>query len=65
MAFIPTNSVIGVKVKLVRDVQVAKGTFTKGHVMKITGFTERGYDLVDSDGNDLLECRRDNFEVID
>jgi hypothetical protein len=64
MAFIPTNPIIGAKVKLVHDVRVMKGVFTKGHVMKITGFAERGYDLADVDGNTLLECPRDNFEVI-
>jgi hypothetical protein len=56
---------IGDKVRLVRDVSVIAGTFTKGHIMEITDCADRrGWDLADEDGNRLLETQSDNFELV-
>lgn len=54
MAFIP-KTLIGKRVILLLDVEVLSGTFEKGTEMTITGCTERGYDLIDDEGNKLLE----------
>jgi len=60
--FIPNEK--PTRVKLLKDCQIMAGTFTKGHIFKVTSQTERGYDLIDADGNELLECASTNFKVI-
>ena len=63
--FIPHNSKIGTQVQLLEDVSTCSGTFTKGHILTITGETERGYDLEDADGNRILEAGFSRFVEVD
>ena len=55
MVFKRSGFEIGDRVRLTRDCEVIKGTFTTGHEFKIVGVTERGYDLIDDNGEELIE----------
>lgn len=58
MAFIPSGKKgikVGDRVRLVQDVEVGKGTFTKGHEFTVVSIGWRGPDLMDDDGNELIE----------
>lgn len=54
--FIPNKSLkIGDRIVIKEDLQVLAGIFTRGHEFTITDITERGPDLMDDDGNVVLE----------
>lgn len=55
MTFIPNKGSVGSTVVLTKDVRVLKGTFQAGTVMTVTGLSNRGLDMVDGEGNILLE----------
>ena len=57
---------IGDKIILKEDVSTMAGTFSEGSELKITGFSDRGMDLVDGDGNKIIEFGRLNeqYELI-
>lgn len=46
---------IGTRVRLTRDVDVLSGRFEQGTIMTVTGHGDRGLDLVDDQGNRLIE----------
>jgi len=54
--FVSSNPRVGDKVRLTRDVEVVVGTFYKDSEFTINSFGSRGPNLVDEDGEDLLEC---------
>lgn len=53
MVFIPKSFKKGDRVRSKKDIPCATGTFTNGHEFTIVGHTLQGYDLVDTDGNEL------------
>jgi hypothetical protein len=56
MAFINHNKDrIGDTIILTENKSHVYGTFNVGHEMTVIGRGDRGYDLRDNDGNDLLE----------
>lgn len=59
MAFIPRaeleHRAPGQWVRLTRDVDVVAGRFQRGTRMKIVRDSDRGLDLVDEEGNSLIE----------
>jgi hypothetical protein len=58
---------IGSRVRLLSDVKMFNCTYTKGHEFTVFGCGYRGWDLVDDDGNKMLECLfiHDKLELID
>ena len=63
--FIPKKSRIGSRVRLICDVEVLKGTFTKGHELTVTENAGiRGWNLIDDNGEVLNEVFSDKFEII-
>jgi len=64
IVFIPATIGKGDKVQLWNDVKVIKGTFTAGHQFTVIAVGERGLDVIDSDGNTLLECDYNNFKKL-
>lgn len=65
MAFIPhiTNK-IGTRVRLITDVRVLGGVFEKGTELTIIDENPRGYDLVDDEGNNLLELDGSHWIIL-
>jgi hypothetical protein len=57
MTFIPnkTSIKVGDQVILIKPVSTLSGMFTIGHIFKVINDGERGLDLMDKDGNKLLE----------
>lgn len=60
MAFIKKGYNVGDRVRIKHDVSNMLGTFTKGHEFTIKQSSShdgprRGVDLVDDDGNELIE----------
>lgn len=55
MAFIRTTIQIGDRVVATRNLELITGTFTRGHRFKVIGSGDRGYDLIDDDGNRCLD----------
>ena len=53
--FIRTTPQVGDKIRLEEQVELLSGHFTAGSILTITGFSDRGMDLVDESGNKLLE----------
>lgn len=55
--FIPNNHGrnVGDRVRITSDVKVLRGTYTAGHRFTVVSRGPRGLDLVDDDGNKLLE----------
>lgn len=49
------NLKVGQKVFSTVDLVTCAGKFTKGHEFSILEVTSRGYDLIDKDGNKVLE----------
>lgn len=56
MAFIPKKSDVGRTVRLTKPINTGAGTYTVGHEFKIVGESNRGHDLQDKDGNNIIEC---------
>lgn len=54
--YIPNSIRVGDRVRLTQNVEVLSGIFTKGHELVVTGVSYRGYDMIDDEGNKLLEC---------
>jgi hypothetical protein len=48
---------IGSRVRLLEQVNMTNITYEIGHVFTIFGSTERGWDLIDDNGNKLYETR--------
>ena len=69
MAFVSNRDpYLNRRVRLKIPVQVMAGTFQAGTEMTITGMSQRGLDLVDDKGNQLLETGMlgyNFFEYID
>jgi hypothetical protein len=72
--FIPKESYVGRKVKLNHDINTTIGTFTKGSVMTVTGYSQisKMFDLRDNDSGEILYCcsmsngnNTDKFNFID
>ena len=67
--FIPNNHEEGRRIRLTANRSALNGKFTCGHEFTITGSSYRGFDLIDDDGNRLLETMMyvpsDGFEFID
>ena len=64
MAFIPNGPKVGDRVRIMHDVRVPAGTYTKGHEFTITGYSFRGPDMVDDDGRPLYEAFNVTIEKI-
>ena len=70
MAFIPREveegTAIGSRIRINHDVRVMKGTFTGGTEFTVIGKGPRGLDLIDDQGNQLLEVHPAlvNFERV-
>lgn len=47
---------VGETVVLQHQISCLLGTFEKGTTVKITGVSERGYDIEDEYGNKMTEC---------
>jgi len=54
---------IGSTIRLTEDVN----RFKKGHIFKVFDCSYRGWDLIDSDGNEMVECLfiHDKLELFD
>ena len=65
--FIPRDTYVGRKVKLNHDINVTTGTFTKGSVMTVTGYSKIGkiFDLRDNDSGETLNCSKSNGDNTD
>ncbi len=66
--FIPKESFLGRKVKLNHDINTTIGTFTKGSVMTVTGYSQisKMFDLRDNDSGEILfSCSRSNYDNTD
>lgn len=62
MSFTPANpSLVGRYVKLSRPMSSCSGTFSPGHVLKVIGRGDRGYDLEDVHGNQITETGFPDF----
>jgi len=61
------NLKIGDRVRLNEDITNMYMPFPKGHIFTIFGSTLRGWDLVDDNGNKLVECLfiHDKLELFD
>lgn len=55
-----SENLVGKQVVLLEDVETLAGIFTKGHEMTITGTSVRGWDLIDKEGNRILEAGWNN-----
>jgi len=57
---------IGSRVRLNDDVEMHNFTYTKGHEFTVFGESYRGLDLVDDDGNKLVETLfiHDKLELV-
>lgn len=53
--FIP-NTVVAKKVRLLRERSTLAGKFTAGHEFTVESVGARGMDLIDADGNRMMEC---------
>lgn len=54
--FIPCENIKNQdRVQCIRDIKFCYGTFTAGHYFTVTGKCDRGYDLIDDDGNEACE----------
>lgn len=64
--FVPNKkTTIGQRVELLHDVKVMSGTFTKGSILTIVSDAgQRGWNLKDDEGNNLLECSSDTFKLL-
>lgn len=58
---------LGSRVRLTEDVDMHNVTYTKGHEFNVYAETQRGFDLIDDDGNKMDECLfiHDKLELID
>lgn len=66
--FIPKGNYVGRKVKLNHNLNVTTGTFLKGSVMVITGYSpiDKRFDLCDLDsGETLYSCSMSNGDNTD
>lgn len=55
--FIPENTIkIGDKCITTKELENFAGKFTVGTVVKVTDIGDRGYNLVDDFGNEIIEC---------
>ena len=48
---------VGSRIRLLDNLHLAHFTYTKGHEFTIEAEGERGFDLVDDDGNHIYETR--------
>jgi hypothetical protein len=57
---------IGSRVRLKEDIEMFDCVYTKGHEFTVYGSSERGWDLVDDDGNKMDETRliSDKLELV-
>lgn len=57
---------IGSRVRLTEDVEMFTVTYTKGYEFTVYGSSYRGWDLIDDDGNKIVECLfiHDKLELI-
>ena len=57
---------IGSRVRLTEDVKLHNRIYIKGHEFTIYGISERGFDLIDDDGNKIDETRfiQSKYELI-
>lgn len=67
MTFIPKKSDISRRVRLIKPITCLAGTFTVGHEFTIVGESNRGHDLRDDAGNDLIECglHRSHYKFVE
>lgn len=67
--FIPIRKLEGLdtgcRVVLKKNLDLLKGRFTKGHEFTITGESQRGFDIIDADGNEAIEVDSDYFICLD
>jgi hypothetical protein len=47
---------VGDTVVNTRVISSFAGKFTKGTKLKVTGISERGYNVIDEDGHIIIEC---------
>jgi len=52
MVFVRKIIDIGDRVEAVKDIDIIRGTFTKGHVFTVVGCNNRGFNLIDDEGNE-------------
>lgn len=63
--FIARNTLgVGDRVRSTKAINVMGGTFTAGHEFTIVGESERGWDLRDDDGREVIEVGYTNFEKV-
>jgi hypothetical protein len=66
MAFVkPYKPNIGDKVVLTKSITALSGTMVAGAIVTIVDIDERGYDIVDEDGNQLVNCGWTSFKPYD
>ena len=52
---------IGDKVKTTKKIEIFGGYLERGSIVTIIGESNRGYDIIDDEGNELIECGWDFF----
>ena len=57
---------VGSRVRLLKDVKMFNCIYTKGHKFTVYAGGQRGWDLIDDDGNKMDECLfiHDKLELI-
>lgn len=57
---------VGSRVKLKEPIEMFNCTYTKGHKFIVYGESQRGFNLIDDDGNKMNEClfMHDKLELI-
>ena len=67
MAYVKNNDRLNVGESAIttRVVQSCGGYFEKGTEVRIAGVSERGYDLIDIDGNRIIETGFDSVKRMD
>lgn len=54
---------VGDQVISMKKIVTLSGTFTPGHIFKVVGMSNRGYEVIDSDGNGANDAGFD-FEKV-
>lgn len=56
MSYVENKSKVGDVVILTQEHESLSGKFEKGTKVKVTGMSDRGYDIEDEYGNKMIEC---------
>ena len=55
---------VGDRVELTQNISAMSGTMLKGTIVTITDVSNRGYDIKDDEGHQLIECGFDGFKAV-